>query len=599
MKNKIKTAILCLLLLLFVLIFVFLGVKAAQSKEASVLDGVKNEKTPVLSAEPNGILGVYEKQKIKVTAVALKNSKVSVTVGAKRYKAKKSESYDGSYDVYSVNIKVPSSKIEIESVGVIKIISQIGTTAYTLNAFQVYYSPNKVALTKEETTLNSTTLKAENYVSENTQENTSVKTTMTTAISEYVASSSAKVPQQITGTLMAVVNSAPADTWSANDNDTTFIPYYNSLAVGTMDYITGETSVYDDDAQKNRDYYILSSGFRVLKSAVTTTDLGNLGDNSISTVSSYSQSGNLYITLYENWKVPYSVDLSPQQYYSAYGKKYNVNTFSPNSISFTFYHTVSAGGTVDVTSSDIISSAVWSTDPYSKTATLTMTLKKAGVFYGYSVEYDSNGNLLITIHNKIQTLSGSVILLDPGHGGTDSGALGFNGSVYESQVNFANAVELKNELERRGATVYLTRYDDLKVTLDERKNMAVALKPDLFISLHCDGNDDKSVFGTSAFYYKPMSQLLAQNIYNEMINVYSSFIYASNSSKAQKAQRGCKYHPFSVTRLEDCPSVLIETGYVTNSDECAVLIQEETRKKIAIAIADGIENFIQQRNSQQ
>lgn len=596
MKKRIRNIIVCIFVLAVAVCAIFFAVKVSHRGQINVLDGIKTEKTPILSAEPAGILGVYEKQKVKVTAVVLKDAEVTVSVGAKRYKAKRTESYDSSYDIFSANIKIPQSRMEIESIGVIKVNAVINENAYTLSAFQVYYSPKQTVFVPQNT-VSPTTLKAENYVSEQTAvssqlTSTTVKTTMTTSVSEYVpVTSQAGTSNAVTG-LVAVVTGAQADTRPGNTTDSTFIPYYTPLPVGTMDYITGECSSYDSEAGETREFYNLASGRRVLKKNVEVYNYGSLGDNTISTLSSYGQNGNLCILLGESWRVPFSADLSPQQYYNANGRKFNVKTFSPTTLSFTFYHTVSAGGTVDTSGSDVISSAAWSVNPSAKTATLTMTLKNPGVFYGYSAYYDESGNLVLIVHNKIQSLQGSVILLDPGHGGTDSGALGYDGAIYESQLNFANAVELKYELERRGATVYLTRYDDVKVSLEERKNMAMALKPDLYISLHCDGNENKNAFGTTAYYYKPMSQALSQSIYNEMTKVYSSYIYPGDYNKATEAQKGSRYHPFSVTRLEDCPSVLIETGYVTNYEECAILVKEETRKQIAVAIANGIENYI-------
>lgn len=593
MKKIIRNILICAVIFFASASAILLAVRFSEGRQTGVLDEFKTEKAPILSAEPAGILGVYEKQKVKVTAVALKNSAVSVSVGARRYKAKRTESYDGSYDIYSVNIKIPESRMEIDSLGVIKVNAVINDTAYTLSAFQVYYAPKQTVFVPD--VLSTTTLKAENYVSEDTSatnsEATTVRTTMTTSVSEYIPYTSSAVTGDSTG-LVAVVSGYQADTRPGNTTDGTFIPYYTPLPAGTMDYITGECSSYDSEAGENREFYNLASGRRVLKKSVEIYSSGNLGDNTISTLSSYSQNGSLNILLSESWRVPFSVELSPQQYYKANGKSYNVKTFAPTTVSFTFYHTVSAGGTLDTTGSDIISSAYWTTNPTAKTATLTMTLRAPGAFYGYSTNYDANGNLSITIHNKIQSLYGCVVLLDPGHGGTDSGALGYDGAIYESQVNFANAVELKYELERRGAMVYLTRYDDVTVSLEDRKNMAMSLKPDLYISLHCDGNENKSAFGTSAFYYKPMSQALAQNIYNEITKVYSSYIYPNDYNKIAEASRGCRYHPFSVTRLEDCPSVLIEVGYVTNYEECAILVKEETRKQIAVAIANGIEGYI-------
>ena len=588
MKNIIKITSLAVAFVLIVTLFI---IKMGDYSRKELLDDASNEKPFVISTQPAGIFGVYENQKVKVTAVALTGAEVTVRVGAKKYKAKEIEKYDSSYSVYSANVKMPSSQMEIESVGVVAVNTVLNSVSSGINAFQVFYSPKLQTVIPSATEKNSTTLTVQNYISE--EETLSVTTAppRTTSVSEYTPSVSQNQTGAVTGKL-CVVTESYADTFLTGDNDTTFIPYLSPLAMGTMDYVVSESSAYDSEAGKTREFYTLSSGRKVLKSAVTLYDSGNMGDNTLSVLSSYGENGNLHITLSESWKVPYSVSIMPQQYYSSHGKNYNVKEFTAQTISFTFYHTVSAGGTVDTSSSDTVSSSDWSVDPYGKTATLTLYLRNQGEFYGYSVRYDENGNFIISIHNKPKSLAGTVILLDPGHGGTDSGALGYSGAIKESQLNFANAVELKYELERRGATVYLTRYDDVKVTLEERKAMSRALRPDLFISLHCDGNDNKGIYGTSAFYYKPMSEKLARSIYGQMINCYSSYIYRSNPARAAEAARGYRYHPFSVTRIEDCPSVLIETGYVTNDEECRILVEEETRKQIAVAIANGIENYI-------
>ena len=88
-----------------------------------------------------------------------------------------------------------------------------------------------------------------------------------------------------------------------------------------------------------------------------------------------------------------------------------------------------------------------------------------------------------------------------------------------------------------------------------------------------------------------MSKPLAKSIYDELVAAWQS-LYASSPERQSRVSRGCDFHPFSVTRIEDCPSVLIETGYVTNNEECAVMADTASREKLAAAIANGIESFI-------
>lgn len=593
MKKRLKIIIISLTAIFALGLILFFSFENAQTQPAVLQSdsGVRDD--VITSVSPSGVVAAYEKQKLKVTVTALTSSEVKVRVGAKKYKTKEKEKLSDGYSLFEATVKMPQSQMEIESIGIIAINAVYNGQAYSLNAFQVFYSPNQSVKT---TTAQSTTLPAQNFVSE---DETSVSATtaritesQSAYVSEYTPPVSSYVSSDVTSLQMCTVTGSAADTWPGDTSDDTFVPYSTPLISGTMDYITGESEAYDSEEGETRYFYNLACGKRVLKKSVQVVSQSPLGDNSISVLSSQSSSGTLKIVLSQNLKVPFGVSVSPQQYYSAYGKKYNVNSFTAQSVQFTFYHTVSAGGAIDTSGSDVVSSASWSVDSASKTATLTLPLRTQGVYYGYSAEYDINGNLVLTIHNKVQSLSGSVILLDPGHGGSDSGAVGYEGAIKESQLNFANAVALKTELESRGATVYLTRYDDIKVSLDERKNMAYSLKPDLFISLHCDGYENKEVYGTSSFYFKPMSQPLAQSIYNEMKSVYSSYIYSSQPDRAATAARGCKFHPFSVTRIEDCPSVLIEVGYITNNAECAMLIEEATRTKIAAAIANGIENYI-------
>lgn len=543
------------------------------------------------SCEPSGIILASCGEKITFKAKGISGAKLTLRLGSNKHEMSETKLKDGTSE-YKVKVKMPKSQIEIETIGKAVYIATYQGQSYSFDGAQIIYTSAKETVSqtqsKGESFEQNTTLKAENFVSaadtQNQNQTSSVtQSSSTQQSSQYNFSSSNQ---------MCVVTADSADTWPLGDSDA-FVPTSTPLIKGTMDFVTGESEIYDSEEGEMRYFYSLSSGMRVQKKSVSLLSQSSPGDNAISVSSSYCQNGEMIISLSESWKVPYSFSYSPQQYYTAYKKNYNVSSFTAQQVSFTFYHTTSAVGTFDTQGSDAVSSASWSVNTLSKTATLTLTLKRAGGYYGHSLNYDANGTLVITIHNKPpQTLSGAVIIVDPGHGGTDSGAVGFSGAIKESQINFATAAYLKNELESRGATVYMTRYDDVKVTLDERKSMIYSVRPDLYISLHSDGSESKTPFGTSAYYFKPMSQALAKNIYENILSVYSTYMYPSQSDKVSSASRGCKFHPFSVTRVEDCPSVLIELGYVTNDEECQKLADAQTQQKLACAIADGTQQYL-------
>jgi len=100
------------------------------------------------------------------------------------------------------------------------------------------------------------------------------------------------------------------------------------------------------------------------------------------------------------------------------------------------------------------------------------------------------------------------------------------------------------------------------------------------------------MIGTATYYYKPFSKKLATNIYNQMLSVFKGYLYSGQADAYDSISDGTPYYPFSVTRLDECPSVLIETGYVTNNEECYKLIQSQYQQLLGEAIATGIENTI-------
>ena len=125
------------------------------------------------------------------------------------------------------------------------------------------------------------------------------------------------------------------------------------------------------------------------------------------------------------------------------------------------------------------------------------------------------------VKNQSQPLGGITIILDPGHGGTDPGAIGPLGWAYaEKDINLSLARKLQSELESLGARVYLTRDSDINLSLDDRLLMSRLMLPDLFISLHAnsmpDNVDISKVDGFSVWYREQLAAPLVEMLYDHV-----------------------------------------------------------------------------------
>ncbi|MCR5150274.1 MAG: N-acetylmuramoyl-L-alanine amidase, partial [Clostridiales bacterium] len=373
---------------------------------------------------------------------------------------------------------------------------------------------------------------------------------------------------------------------------------YSPLVKDTQDYVTG-IAKYDGDT-----YYILSCGAKVplsyednngkgSKTKVTDVAITEgyiMPPNTIRLVSCESNDGEAVMKFDLNRKVPFIARLTGQSY-SDYkvGRKVAVSESNATGLQIVFYDTVSAKGSFSFTDT-VIRNASFSVK--NKTATLSIGFKAAGRFYGYHYEYDKDGYLILSFKKKPASLKGAVVMLDPGHGGGDSGAVcvatssAFKG---EKDINLAIAKTVKSILEDKGASVIMTRTSDKFVSLTERTEMCHKYNPDLFISIHCDSASSSSSRGTSAYYYRAYSQPLAKSIHSSLVNTYKANIYGSNDSAISK---GTSFYAFRVERVEECPSVLIEYGFVSNLRECSLLQNSTVRYSLAQATVNGIEKYI-------
>ncbi len=171
-------------------------------------------------------------------------------------------------------------------------------------------------------------------------------------------------------------------------------------------------------------------------------------------------------------------------------------------------------------------------------------------------------------------LEETLILIDPGHGGQDPGAIGPGGSQ-EKDANLDIALRLKSLLPNSA----LTREGDYYVSLQQRVESASQMGAGIFISIHNNALPGGKGSGTETYYYREDSFLLAQYIHTALIR------------KLGLPDGGVKRRGFYVIKNAPCPAILIEGAYISNPQEEKLLATEEFRQKIAEAIVEGLKAF--------
>lgn len=196
--------------------------------------------------------------------------------------------------------------------------------------------------------------------------------------------------------------------------------------------------------------------------------------------------------------------------------------------------------------------------------------------------------------DSFENLAGHRIVLDPGHGGSDSGARG-HGGLMEKTATLAISKNVAAILRSSGAVVTMTRDTDVDVygplasdhdELQARVNVGNANPGnEIFVSIHCDAFTSPTAHGTSAFYYQSSyrGRLLAESIHQSIVE------------ETGLASRGAKTARFYVIRNSAMPSTLIETAFISNYQEEALLGDPDFQYRIAVAICRGISQYFKMR----
>lgn len=330
------------------------------------------------------------------------------------------------------------------------------------------------------------------------------------------------------------------------------------LYSGMIDRITGKTETYTR----------LSSGLWVKNAEVEEFNLKSKANMSIDKVVLNTQNTPEKIVFYTN---------SSNLAYADYSGK-TVDVTITNAI---------GNSNPNVDGSNLVKSSIITND--SDKTTYSFTLKDNKKLEGYYLsKYDDRIELVLkekkASGNSSLPLDGKTIMLDPGHGNEDSGAIGPLGLYYsEKHINLATALRLKDELEKLGAEVLLTRATDIKIPLKDVLGTSRQQRPDMFISLHAnsmaDNVDISKIDGFSVYFREEIARDLATTIHKNVI------------TNLGRTDKGIHKNNFYVNRGTWAPSILIETGFVPNPIEFEWLIDNDKQKEFAKNIADSIVEY--------
>ena len=201
---------------------------------------------------------------------------------------------------------------------------------------------------------------------------------------------------------------------------------------------------------------------------------------------------------------------------------------------------------------------------------------------GYIANWLVESSVATTTQTRVPaittTLSEATIVIDPGHGGADPGAIG--DYMYEKQATVDTAAIIAQKLESVGANVILTRTGDESISLEERAYLSNSYGADLFISIHYDSTPE-GVYatGTTTYYYADSDNYVADLINDEL------------SKNLPLPNNGSRFGNFLVLRENAQPAILLELGYMNNPDDVATFNTSHYQNLVADSILNALTDY--------
>lgn len=257
-----------------------------------------------------------------------------------------------------------------------------------------------------------------------------------------------------------------------------------------------------------------------------------------------------------------------------------------DTFSLTLHNTMAQTDTIFLNDDPLIERLDW-TQPEPHLVTYDFKLK-TDQQWGYDLRYEGTTLVLALYHpphltsgllGGTQPLRGMEILVDPGHGGDELGARGPNGYP-EKDVVLDVSLLLRDELERRGATVIMTREEDMTVSLGDRVSLIQSSEPHLALSVHYnalpDDGDAINTAGIGMFWY------------NTQAHDPAIFLHQYLVDNLNRPSYGVFWNNLALTRPTTAPAVLLELGFMINPDEFEWIMDPAEQARLVATLADGI-----------
>jgi N-acetylmuramoyl-L-alanine amidase len=221
--------------------------------------------------------------------------------------------------------------------------------------------------------------------------------------------------------------------------------------------------------------------------------------------------------------------------------------------------------------------------------TLEIMTQKLGDYNIFQTQEDNAINICLTAQKIKQPDRKNIVVIDPGHGGSETGAI--RSGIQEKNINLAIALKVGQILKSQGMEVEYTRSGDSYMGRPERAEVANKLNAALFVSIHCNSHTTSQAHGTETYYYAPIddAKLFMQK---EQRSKLANYVQRELSRALGTADRGVKQAAYTVLVQTDMPSILTEVAFMSNPQELSLLTSKSFQDKAANAIASGILKYL-------
>ena len=260
----------------------------------------------------------------------------------------------------------------------------------------------------------------------------------------------------------------------------------------------------------------------------------------------------------------------------------SVQQISPSRIVVDLYGVTSNTNWITQKGTNTFIRQVWYEQPEDDVLRVFIELDKSQ-HWGHSISYDSTGKrLLIKVKRPPEKLrlNGLVVAVDAGHGGSNTGAAGKNTKTLEKNLTLQYAKALQQLLEKKGATVVMTRTTDIDLGQPERALLLRNAEPDLLVSIHFNSSGNPNAKGTSTFYRYIGFQPLTQAILSRMLELgFDNFGNVGSFN-------------FALSGPVEYPNCLVEVGFLSNEEDEKKMTAKGFDDDVATKICKGIMDWL-------